>query len=180
MTDTTARGPEHANLIIEPLVSACAAMQGRDGLPGQMLPAMTRDVETCLEMATFYWQNPSPNVLARDPLSIMGHLRDRTCTVARVYDRGGNPLRDGQATNIAGAAMCHQYALPVSEPGSERCVVRRHFEFGTVRVRMNGFGLLTRLQSIRMLDMLLRRVDRMNPFVCAFEENLSVLRSLEK
>jgi hypothetical protein len=24
--------------------------------------------------------------MTRDPLSIMGHLRDRTCTVARVHD----------------------------------------------------------------------------------------------
>jgi hypothetical protein len=32
------------------------------------------------------------------------------------------PMR-GEATNIAGAAMCHEYLLPVSEPGSERCMV---------------------------------------------------------
>jgi hypothetical protein len=180
MTDTPACGREHANVIIEPLLSACAEMQQHDSLPAQMLPAMSQDVETCLEVATFYRQNPSPNVLARDPLSIMGHLRDRTCTVARVHDRSGVPLRDGQATNIAGAAMCHQYVLPVSAPGSERCLVSRHFEFGTVRVRMSGFGLLARLQSIRMLDMLLRPADRINPFACVFEENASVVRGLEQ
>jgi hypothetical protein len=66
MTDTAACGLqhalEHANVIIEPLLSACAGMQERDSPPERMLAAMTRDVETCLELETFYRQNPSPNV----------------------------------------------------------------------------------------------------------------------
>jgi hypothetical protein len=178
MADAAVCGPEQARVVIEPLVSACAAVP--DGPPAQMLPAMTRDVEACLELATFYWQNRSPNVMARDPVSIMGHLHDRTCTVARVHDRQGTPVLDGQSTNIAGAAMCHAYLLPVTAPGSEHCVVRKHFELGTVRVRMNGFGLLSRLQSVRVLDMLLRPAEGMNPFCCAFEENRAVVQRLEK
>jgi len=41
---------------------------------------------------------------------------------------------------------------------------------------MNGFGLHAKLQSIRVLDMLLRRADRMIPFLCVYEENQAVLR----
>ena len=87
-------------------------------------------------------------------------------------------MRDGQSTNIVGVAMCHEYTLPVSEPGSGRCAVRRHFEFGSLRVRMNGFNIQANLLSIRVMDMLLRQGDRMSPFACVFEENRQVIERL--
>jgi hypothetical protein len=179
MTDATGLG--HVAIVIEPLVSASACptpAPGRNVPSEKTLPMMIEDLETCFEVATFYRENPSTQLMARDALSIMRHLDSRTCTVIRAYDRDGKPMSDGKSTNIVAAAMCHEYLLPVTEPGSERSVVRKHFEFGSVRVRLSGFGLLSGMQSIRVLDMLLRRADCTIPFACVYEENRAVIRSL--
>jgi hypothetical protein len=102
----------YARIVIEPLRAACP--QG-DASPSQMRPALDKDIATSLEVATFYWENRSPNVMAPGIMSIMGYLGSGTCTVLRAYGADGRPMTDGQSTNIVACAVCREYTLPVSK-----------------------------------------------------------------
>jgi hypothetical protein len=162
-------------LLLVVLNKVVAARQGITIPEGQELEFRRRQlmvsVNSACRIATFYSENKSDMLIERDEITIMNRMAHRDVFALEASELAtGNPVNEGQSTNIVALAMRYDTTLPVRDPRTGHVIPKEFCEFGSMSSRQEGFNHQKTCNAARIMDGILLG-ERSVPLAATYANN---------